>query len=398
MSTQQPGSSFDDERPEDAGATREISRPQVGEPPAYEPSPWARPEGQTEPYGQPPPDYAPAYPPSYAVPPAPEPRFAGQPYAYNPAEYGPPGSPYGHNPTSLYGRPLTGGNEGPWQSPDPAYPQAPNRGWPTGPATPPPRSRRGRWALVTLLVIALVAGVTTAVGVSSDSKKQATPVLPIPLPTSPATPGPSSSASPSPSPSGSVPSQGLVPTPPALRAIGYHAYSLRLLAKDEVSLGPAEDVQFRRYGLSRIVGLRALTVGDSNRDDDDYDASINVLRFRDAAGAKAELAYSNTQNAKDSQTIALPGLPTATGFLNKGDATTGISVGAFTTVGRYQVVVILGGLTPNVPTKARVVAAEAARVMKAILPVAASTEPDQSGGTTPQLPTLPTPTPSGTRA
>ncbi len=46
------------------------------------------------------------------------------------------------------------------------------------------------------------------------------------------------------------------------------------------------------------------------------------------------------------------------------DSTTGISIGAFTTVGRYQVVVILSGLAGHVPTNATVVAAEAAKVMK----------------------------------
>ncbi len=47
--------------------------------------------------------------------------------------------------------------------------------------------------------------------------------------------------------------------------------------------------------------------------------------------------------------IPLPGLPNATAFVNH-DSTSGISIGAFTTVGRYQVVVIVSGLSQNVPT------------------------------------------------
>ena len=42
-----------------------------------------------------------------------------------------------------------------------------------------------------------------------------------------------------------------------------------------------ELVQFRRYGLSRVVNLRALTAGSSSTSSsDDWDASITVLRFR----------------------------------------------------------------------------------------------------------------------
>ncbi len=375
MSTQPPWPPSDDESAVGADATREIARPQVAGQPPTETSPWARPAGPLEP----------------------APRFAGQPYAYQPDAYPPDAYPP-DAAGSQYGQPLSDGS---WQSPDPGFAPPYPGGWSPVLAPQSPPRRRGLWALVGLLIVALVAGTITAVAVSSDSKKSsATPSAP--LPTTPATPGPSASspASPSPSPTPSLPGLGLVPTPPALLAIGYHAYSLRLLAQSEVSLGPGEDVQFKRYGLSRIVGLRALTLGNPDLEADDWDASINILRFRDAASAKAELAYSNAQNLKSpgAKTIPLPGLPTATGFLNAGDATTGLGVGAFTTVGRYQVVVILNGLSPNLPSDGNLVAAETARVMKAILPVAATIEPKASGGSTPQPPTLPTPTPTGTRA
>jgi hypothetical protein len=96
-------------------------------------------------------------------------------------------------------------------------------------------------------------------------------------------------------------------------------------------------------------------------------------------------------------------LPDVTAFLNT-DAS-GYSIGAFASVGRYQVVLILGGLSPNVPTNSTVLAAEAARVMKALLADAASIEPQDSGGGSgqPQAPdqtpfVAPTPTPSGIHA
>jgi hypothetical protein len=147
------------------------------------------------------------------------------------------------------------------------------------------------------------------------------------------------------------------------------------------------------------VSLRALTLGTSGSTRDDYDATINVLRFRDPAGAKAELDYSNTQNKKDAPVIALPGLPDATGFSNKPNSTSGLSIGAFATSGRYQVVVILSGLLQNDSTNQQVFAAEAARVLKAVLPIASTIEPSQgTSPTIPQHPGLPTPTPSGTRA
>ena len=85
------------------------------------------------------------------------------------------------------------------------------------------------------------------------------------------------------------------------------------------------------------------------------------------------------------------------------DASTGISIGAFTTVGRYQVVVILSGLSENVPTDAAVVAAEAAKVMKA----AAARRGDDRPAACRQrrwrhrcrrVPGFPTPSPTGTHA
>ena len=109
-------------------------------------------------------------------------------------------------------------------------------------------------------------------------------------------------------------------------------------------------------------------------------------------------------------TISLPGLPQVTAFLNK--ESSGYSIGAFASVGRYQVVLILGGLSPNAPTNSSVLAAEAARVMKALLPAAATIEPDTSGsGSAPGSPSqapsqvpsqdpgaLPSATPSGIHA
>jgi hypothetical protein len=196
-----------------------------------------------------------------------------------------------------------------------------------------------------------------------------------------------------------------VTTPPGLLAIGYRAYSLRQVDPADVAIDAKEEVQFRKYGLSRVVQLRALTLGSSLRHSDDWDAGINVLTFKDAAGAQAELAYSNEQNKKltahdkSGRVIALPGLPQVTAFLNTDDAANGLSVGAFATVGRYQVVVLLGGLSPNTPTDPTAIAAEAARVMKAVLPSAPDIAQSQisSGGTGPDLP-FPTPSPSGTRA
>ncbi len=214
-------------------------------------------------------------------------------------------------------------------------------------------------------------------------------------------PAPSSSSPTSPgNPNSPLPSLGGVTTPPGLLAIDYHAYSLRSVDPSDIALDAAELAQFKKYGLSRVAGLRALTLGPTASTSDDWDADINILRFSSPAAAAAELSYSNAQNKKSAKTIALPGLPNATAFVNH-DATTGISIGAFTTVGRYQVVVILSGLSENIPTDATVVAAEAAKVMKALLPDAASIVPPPAGsggGTVPGVPGLPTPSPTGTHA
>jgi hypothetical protein len=365
VTSQPPRSSSDDEPPDDPDATREIPRPVR--------SAWSR--GYEGPPTQ-----------TYDPPPAPEPRFAGQPYtsARPPADYPPPGGPYD-----------PGEHGQPWHSPDAGFPP-PIGGWPAAP--PPPGGRhRGRLVLVTLLVLAMVGALTSVVLTTSDSKTTAGRA-----PTAPsgaAIPGPSTAPTPSPSsPSSPLPSIGLVPTPPGLSAIGYHAYSLGLVAPADIALGPAEVLQFKQYHLERVVGLRAFTLGRTDSFTDDYDASINVLRFRDAAGAKAELAYSNRVNAETSQVIGLPGLPDATGFVNKDSSSNGVGVGAFTTVGRYQVVVIVSGLSSNRPTSAAVVAAEAARVMRAVLPDAAGIQPVPSSGGGSGIPALPTPGPSGIRA
>ena len=274
--------------------------------------------------------------------------------------------------------------------------------------TPPPPRRRGPrlFILVAVVVVALVAGLTAVLVTGSGSKKDAaTGGLPLPgassapipsqAPTTPSTPAPS--AAPTPDPSDALPPLGLIDTPPALARIGYRAYSSTLLNPSDIALGPQELVEFTRYGLSRTVSLRALTLGTLSSSADDYDATVNVLTFRDAAGAKAELDYSNAQNEKTAPTIALPGLPEATGFYNAPTSTAGLSIGAFATSGRYQVVVFLSGLLRNDSTNQRVFAAEAARVLKAVLPIAATIQPSESGGTNPPVPAA-TPTPSGTRA
>jgi hypothetical protein len=332
----------------------------------------------------------------------PEPRFAGGPSdASPPPAYPPPPAyaPPGYQPP---GYPPTAYQPSPGQSADWVFPPASQQGWPT---TPAPRSRRGLWTGATLLIIAVVATLVAVLVSSSTSgspssapgsNQQPNPVpslVPSPSPTSPTSP-----ANPS-NPTSPLPSLGAVATPPGLLAIGYHAYALNLVAPADIALGPAEVAQFKKYGLSRVVGLRALTLGPTAAAGDDYDASINILRFSTPAGAAAELNYSNTQNKKTASTIALPGFATATAFVNK-DTTTGISIGAFTTVGRYQVVVILGGLSGNVPTNATVVAAETAKVLRAVLPDAASIQPSPSSGTGsgPTDPQFPTPTPSGTHA
>ncbi len=387
------------------GATREMPLPGNGAEPRFAGQPYAGQPYAGQPYAgegragsnavppshaapsYPPPNYEPANyaAPNYAAPNYAGPNYSGQPYPPEYPQYAPPQG------------------ASPWQAPDARHGAPPS--WPPAefgaPVPPPPPSRgprRGVVALVTLLVVALVGGVITAIAVGSgDKKPSAGTALPSPLAPNPGSTGGAAPqpSTPAPSASPTLPPLGLIPTPPGLDAIGYHAYSLRLRDPGEVAL-PGEDAQFTRYGLSRVVGLRALTLGDSRVPSDDYDASINILRFRDAAGAKAELDWSNEQNKKDGTLIALPGLPDVTAFLNT-DPVDGISVGAFTTVGRYQVIVIVGGLTPNALTNPKTAAAEAARVLKAVLPDAASIVPGESGnGQGPGG--LPSPTQSGTRA
>jgi hypothetical protein len=281
---------------------------------------------------------------------------------------------------------------------------APQQG---GPST---RTRRGLWTGVTLVGVALVATliavlVSANTGSSGSSKSSASggTVLPNPLPSLGPSPAPSPSSPQSPqTPQTPLPSLGAVTTPPGLLAIDYHAYSLRSIDPSEIALGSAELTQFKNYGLSRVAGLRALTLGSTPASSDDWDADINILRFKSPAAAVAELNYSNAQNKKSATTIPLPGLPNATAFVNH-DGANGISIGAFTTVGRFQVVVILSGLSGNVPTDPKVVAAEAAKVMKAVLPDAATIVPPAAGtggggGTGPVVPGFPTPSPTGTHA
>jgi hypothetical protein len=319
----------------------------------------------------------------YGPPPAPpEPRFAGVPY----------GS--AHAPTSefpAYSAPYGSPTE-PWQQPPGDAWTLPPQGYDGGYGdSPPPRGRKP-WVLVAVLVVALIAGGTTIGLVGTDSKSNtptADPNLPTPLssPSPNQTPAPNTSPAPNASavptnptnPANPLPNVGL-PTPPALLAIGYHVYSSRLREPGEVAIDAAEEVQFKKDGLERIVGLRALTIGTPGNTSDDYDADVSILRFKDAAGAKAELDYSNKRNKADSgaNTIALPGLPQVTAFLNK--ESSGYSIGAFASVGRYQVVLILGGLSPNAPANSAVLASEAARVMKALLAAASSIEPDESAG------------------
>jgi hypothetical protein len=302
------------------------------------------------------------------------------------------------------------------------WPVVSEQGWPTPPQPggPSDRTRRGLWTGVTLVAIAIVAtliAVLVSANTGSGSSKSSAsggilqpnppPSLAVPSPV-PTPPGPQSSTGPqSPTnpqnPTSPLPSLGGVTTPPGLLAIGYRAYSLSSVDPSDIALDSAELAQFKKYGLSRVAGLRALTIGPTSARGDDWDADINILQFSSPAAAAAELRYSNAQNKKSAKTIPLPGLPNATAFVNH-NSTTGISIGAFTTVGRYQVVVILSGLSDNIPADAAVVAAEAAKVMKAVLPDAATIVPPPagsgggSGGTVPGVPGLPTPSPTGTHA
>ncbi len=293
----------------------------------------------------------------------------------------------------------------PGRTADWSFPPVSEQGWPTAsqPGWPSSRSRRGLWTGITLVAVAIVATLiavlvsSTTSGSSSKSSASGGTTLPNPAPSLAPSPTPSQT-SPA-NPQTPLPSLGTVPTPPGLAAIDYHAYALDTLKAADVALGPAELTQFKKYGLSRVVGLQALTLGPDSAVSDDWDADINILQFSSPAAAAAELNYSNTENKKTSTTIPLPGFPTATAFVNH-DASTGISIGAFTTVGRYQVVVILSGVAGNAPTNAAAVAAEAAKVMKAVLPDAATIVPTPSSGgsTAPSVPGFPTPTPSGTHA
>jgi hypothetical protein len=346
------------ERPDDADATRELPKPGPQ-------SPWSREYAGPVPASPP--------PPSWAVP------------GHAPA-------PTAHAAT---------GQPGP--SADWTFPPASQQGWPTASQQgwPARNSRRPLWTGITLVSIAIVATLIAVLVSSTTSagspKSSATGGTPLPNPAPSLAPSPTPSPS---TPSSPLPSLGAVATPPGLLAIDYHAYRLGLVAPSDIALGPAELVQFKKYGLTRVVGLGALTLGPTDGSSDDYDASINILRFSSPAAAAAELNYSNTQNKQKASTIALPGLPSATAFVNKGDSSTGIGIGAFTTVGRYQVVVILSGLSANIPTNAQVVAAEAAKVMRALLPDAATiVPPASSGGSTgPTVPGFPTPTATGTHA
>jgi hypothetical protein len=352
MSEQPPGASSQDDVPE-----------------GPQPSPWSR---------------------EYAGPPVryeqPEPRFAGQPYT-EPTQHTVFQQTYPQPPAA-------------YVPPEYAPPEQTQSWQLTGPPAPR-RSSAGRWILVTLLVVALIAGLTTVLLTTDSTKKSATGGLPIPGATTSPVPGSGAVPTPSPgqpTPSNPLPSLGLIATPPALLAIGYHAYSSALVAPSDIALGPQELVEFKKYGLQRTVSMEALTLGSAATTDDDYGVTINVLKFGDAAGAQAELDYSNSQNKKDAPTVPLPGFPKATAFFNKATSSQGISIGAFTTTGPYQVVVILGGLADNTSSNETAFLAETARVLRAVLPIASTIEPETAPGTTPQIPGLATPTPSGTHA
>jgi hypothetical protein len=359
--------------PADSDSTRELTDKLVKQPagtPAGT-SPWSREYAGPVPTSPAPPSWAaPAYPP--------------------PSAYAPPG-------------PAADSKFPPAQQQ--GWPSASQQGWPSGPqqSRPSSGSRRGLWTGITLVSIAIVATLiavlvsSTTSGSSSKSSASGGSTLPNPPPSLAPSPAPSQS-SPA-NPQNPLPSLGTAPTPPGLLAIDYHAYALDSLTPSDVALGPAELVQFKKYGLSRVIGLQAVSLGPTAAVGDDWDADINILQFSSPAAAAAELNYSNTENKKDSTTIPLPGFPAATAFVNH-DASTGISIGAFTTVGRYQVVVILSGVSGNAPTNAAAVAAEAAKVMKAVLPDAATIVPTPSSGgsTGPTVPAFPTPTPSGTHA
>ncbi len=360
-------------QPGDGDVTREMP---TLPPPQPEPSPWSREYGGPGPtYLQPPPPYPP--PPSAYAPPG---QQSDWPFA--------PAAP-------------------PAPEQPPAWPLASQQGWPQAPQQPWPsaRSRRGLWTGVTLVGIAIVATlIAVLVSANSGPSKSSASggsAQANPPPTFAPTPAPSST-----SPQSPLPSLGAVATPPGLLAIGYHAYSLGPVDPSQIALGAGELAQFKKDGLSRVVGLQALTFGAPATATDDWNVDINILRFSSPATAAAELDYSNAQNKKSASTIPLPGFPNATAFVNKGDASTGIGIGAFTTVGRYQVVVILSGLGQNVPTNASAVAAEAARVMRAVLPDAATIVPPAAGsggsggggGTGPVVPAFPTPSPTGTHA
>jgi len=285
------------------------------------------------------------------------------------------------------------------------WPAASQQGWPTAPQQggPSARTRRGLWTGVTLVAIAIIATliavlVSANTGSSGSSKSSASgcTVLPNPVPSL----GPSPAPSPS-SPQNPLPSLARWPLRPGLLAIDYHAYSLRSVEPSDIALDSAELAQFKKYGLSRVAGLRALTLGATAASSDDWDADINILRFSSPAAAQAEpelLRCAEQEVGNDHP--AAGACRTRPAFVNH-DSTTGISIGAFTTVGRYQVVVILRGLSENVPTNATVVAAEAAKVMKAVLPDAATIIPPSTGsggGTGPVVPGFPTPSPTGTHA
>jgi hypothetical protein len=404
--TGQPG-------PDEPGAgpadeTREFPRPtwESGPPEAApEPSPWSR-----EAAGAQPPPAAPAFPPA-------EPRFAG-PGPYAPTAYQPPYAPptqpqsYGQPAAPPYGAQQPYGGYGPqpdaysppWAPPG-QPPYAPGWGDPayaSGPGGPPPSKTRRAWyiALAVVLVLAAAGGLTA--GLLSGSDDSGAPAAgPTPAVTSPPATGPGTTPSapaPSPSPSTTVPRPSTrVPTPPGLAAIGYRAYSLRELTPSSVAIDENEIAQFRRYGLSRVVSLQALTAGRSTDLADDWDASITVLTFRDAAAAKAELDYSNAENKKTGRTIALPGFPDVTAFVNDDDSN-GLTVAAFDSTGKYQVIVTVGGLSAEASSSPTVVAAEAARVLRAVLPdareIATADTPPAGGG----QPNFPTPSPTGTRA
>lgn len=211
------------------------------------------------------------------------------------------------------------------------------------------------------------------------------------------------STSPAPLPSGGL---GLVETPPALARLGYRAVTIRSVSPATVATDAGEITEFRRDGLQSITSLELVGVG---RPGGDYLAMVYVLRFPNRASAERELAYSNKANrASGYRDIPVPGVPGATG-LTKTPAAGRPQVTDFAVTDSRQLFVGLRQVGGD-PTVAGL-GAEAAKVLAALIPDSADVVPPDPGSTpsdpstvpdpgvpTPDVPDLPTPTPTGQRA